>query len=104
MEVKDLKKISEKSYTIALAKQNALEKAQSRMILAHNGHLFTANTDTINLVETLSKRHDQFVILDSNNNPCLISDPLLFLDRLIEKNQEVLNIYYQTYKEFQKLR
>lgn len=104
MDINELKKQSDRSFDIALAKQNALEKAQSRMILAFDGHLFLANAELINLVQTLAKYKDQFVVLDSKNNPALITDPTQFLERLIEKNQEVLNQYLQTHKQFETLR
>ena len=104
MDISELKKQSDRSYSTALAKQNALEKAKSRMILAHDGHLLLANPETINLVQTLSKHHDQFVILDSNDNPYMVTDPATLLEKLISKNQEVLNTYHQAHKEFQRLR
>jgi hypothetical protein len=104
MDIDELKKQSDRSYGIALAKQNALEKARSRMILAHDGHLFLADPETINLVGTLSKSHGQFVILDTNNNPYMVTDPSALLDSLTAKNQEVLNTYHQAYKEFTRLR
>ncbi len=91
MDISELKKQSDRSYSTALAKQNALEKAKSRMIMAHDGHLLLANPETINLVQTLSKHHDQFVILDSNDNPYMVTDPTTLLEKLISKNQEVLN-------------
>lgn len=104
MDISELKKQSDRSYSTALAKQNALEKAKSRMIMAHDGHLLLANPETINLVQTLSKHHDQFVILDSNDNPYMVTDPTTLLEKLISKNQEVLNTYHQAHKEFQRLR
>ena len=104
MDIRELKKQSDRSYSTALAKQNALEKAKSRMIMAHDGHLLLANPETINLVQTLSKHHDQFVILDSNDNPYMVTDPTTLLEKLISKNQEVLNTYHQAHKEFQRLR
>jgi|TARA_R110000803_G_scaffold135903_1_gene202853 hypothetical protein len=104
MDINELKKQSDKSYSLALAKQNALEKAKSRMIMAYNGHLFLANPETINLVQTLAQHHGEFVILDTNNNPCMVTDPAALLEKLIAKNQEVLNTYHQAHKEFQKLR
>tara|TARA_Y100000034_G_C6893461_1_gene411475 strand:+ start:203 stop:517 length:315 start_codon:yes stop_codon:yes gene_type:complete len=98
MEISKLKQKSDRSYTIALEKQNALEKAKSRMLFAHNGHLFNADAETISLVKTLSEDLGTFVILDVNDNPVLIEDPKALLDALKSKNQEVLNSYHQLYK------
>jgi hypothetical protein len=102
MDISELKKISQKNFDIALAKQNEIEKARSRMIMAYEGHLFLANSETINYVSCMKGLKDSFVILDTNENPVLIDDPAQFLDRLITKNQEVLNSYLQAYKNFEK--
>ena len=102
MYISELKKISQKNFDIAVAKQNEREKARSRMIMAYEGHLFLANAETINYVSCMKGLKDSFVILDTNENPVLIENPTEFLDRLITKNQEVLNSYLQAYKNFEK--
>jgi len=104
MEISDLKKLSDKSYDIALAKQNALEKIKSRMLVAHDGHLIKADAETINLIKTLSEDRKELVILDVNDNPLLVKDPQALLEVLKSKNQEVLNSYHQIYQQFSKLR
>lgn len=104
MDVSKLKQISDRSYDVALAKQNALEKAKSRLLLAHDGHLFQADAETINLIKTLSEDRREFVILDVNQNPALIKDATAFLDLLKSKNQEALNSYHQTYQQLSKIR
>jgi hypothetical protein len=104
MDISELKKVSDRSYDLALAKQNALEKAHSRMLVAYEGHLLKADAETINLVKNLSEDRQEFVILDINNNPVLVQDPRGLLELLKSKNQEVLNSYYHTYQEFLKTR
>jgi len=98
MDISKLKQRSDRAYAIALEKQNALEKAKSRMILAHHGHLFKADAVTINLVRALADDAETFVILDVNDNPVLVEDPKALLEALKSKNQEVLNSYHQLYK------
>lgn len=104
MDVSKLKQISDRSYDIAVAKQNALEKAKSRLLVAHDGHLFQADAKTINLIKNLSEDRQEFVILDVNDNPALIKDATTFLDLLKSKNQEALNSYHQTYQQLSKIR
>ena len=105
MDISEFKKQSDKSYSIALAKQNALEKAKSKMLMAFDGHLFLANAETINLVKTLSELHTSpFYILDTNDNPVEITDPKKLLEQLITRNQEVLNNYHADFKNFETLR
>ena len=102
MDVSELKKISDKSYNIAVAKQNALEKAKSDMLVPYDGHLLNADPDTINLIRNLSEDKKEFVILDVNENPLLVKDPTALRTLLKSKNQEVLNRYHQTYQQFTK--
>ena len=102
MDFGELKKQSDLSYDIAVAKQNALQKAESRMVIAHEGHLFRADANTICTVKTLMDHSSTFTLLDTNGNPVVINDPQNFLDRLIERNQESLNAYHNTYKTFER--
>ena len=101
MDIGSLKKQSDLSYNIAIAKRNALEKANSRQIIVYNEHIFRADPHTICVVRTLKETQDTFFILDTNNNPVEITDPGDFLSRLIERNQESLNSYHQMYKTFE---
>ena len=101
MDIGSLRKQSDLSYSIAIAKRNALEKAQSRQIIVYNEHIFCADPQTICVARTLKETQDTFFILDTNNNPVGITDPGDFLSKLIERNQESLNSYHQMYKTFE---
>ena len=103
MDIRELKKQSDLSYDIAVAKRNALEKAHSRLVVVYNEHIFRADPETINLVKTLSEVHTTpFYVLDSNKNPVEISDPSEFLQVLIQRNQEAISAYHQMSKTFEK--
>lgn len=93
---------SDLSFDAATAKKNALERAESRQIIAYNNHLFRADADTINLVSVLKQQHDKFFILDTNDNPCEITDPQGFLSVLVQRNQETLNEYHQLHQQLKK--
>jgi|TARA_R110000822_G_scaffold73348_1_gene176344 hypothetical protein len=99
MDIDQLKNISDRSYRIAINKKNALEKARSSMLLAYSGHLFQVDAQTINLVQVLKSKQQKFVVLDSNDNPMMVEDADDFLDKLIEKQQEALNTYHQSYND-----
>lgn len=101
MDIGSLKKESDLSFDVAIAKRNALEKAHSRQIMVYNEHIFRADPHTICVVRTLKETQDTFFILDTNNNPVEITDPGDFLSKLIERNQESLNSYHQMYKTFE---
>ena len=103
MDIGSLKKESDLSFDVAIAKRNALEKAHSRLVVVYNEHIFRADAETINLVKTLEEVHSSpLYILDTNNNPVEISDPKEFLHVLIERNQEAISSYHQMSKTFAK--
>ena len=103
MDIGELKKQSEISYDIAVAKRNALEKAHARQVVVYNEHIFRADAETINLVKTLSEAQTSpLLMLDMNNNPVEIPDPNEFLKILIERNQEAISSYLQMSKTFEK--
>jgi hypothetical protein len=103
MDIGELKKQSDLSYDIAIAKRNALEKAHSRQVIVYNEHIFRADPQTINLVKNLSESHSSpFFILDTNDNPVEIDNSKEFLQILIERNQESLSSYHQMYKTFER--
>ena len=102
MDIGELKKQSDLSYDIAVAKRNAIEKANTRQIIVYNEHIFRADPQTICLVKTLKEDHDTFFMLDTNSNPVEIKDPQDFLSKLIQRNQESLSSYHQMYKTFER--
>ena len=95
MDIGKLKKYSDLAHDLSVTKRNSLEKMRSRQVMAYNGRLFKADTQTINTVSTLKAHAKEFYLLDTNDNPCLITDPNDFLFKLIERNQETLNTYSQ---------
>lgn len=102
MDIGELKKQSDLSYNIAVAKRNALEKAHSRLVMVYDEHIFRADAETICLVRTLKETADKFFVLDTNQNPVEITDPQVFLKKLIERNQEAISSYHQMSKTFGK--
>ncbi len=102
MDIGELKKQSDLSYNISVAKRNALEKAHSRLVIVYNQHIFRADAETIALVKTLSETVSPLFVLDTNNNPVEIIDPADFLQKLIERNQEAISSYHQMSKTFEK--
>ena len=101
MDIQSLKKQSDLSFDLAANKRNALEKARARQLMAYNDHLFLADAHTINLVHALKQLHTVFFILDANDNPCEITDADVFLQLLIQRNQESLNQYHQLHQQLQ---
>ena len=99
MDIGTLKNYSDLAHDIVQTKKNALEKLRGRQIIAYQGRLFRADTNTISVVKTLSEQQDKFYLLDLNDNPCHITDPNAFLKILVERNQETLNTYHQLHED-----
>ena len=103
MDIGLLKKESDLSFDVAIAKRNALEKAHSRLVVVYNEHIFRADAETINLVKTLEEFHSSpLYILDTNNNPMEVSNSKELLHVLVERNQEAMSSYHQMSKTFEK--
>ena len=77
---------------------------RSRQIVAYNGRLFQANAETINVVQIFKAHSKDFYMLDTNDNPCHITDPDDFLRILIERNQETLNTYHHLHEDLKNKR
>ena len=104
MDIGTLKDYSDLAHDLAQTKKNALEKMRSRQIVAYNGRLFQANAETINVVQIFKAHSKDFYMLDTNDNPCHITDPDEFLRILIERNQETLNTYHQLHQDLKNKR
>jgi len=102
MDIGTLKNYSDLAHDLSQTKKNALEKMRSRQIIAYNGRLFRADAETINVVQTFKSHSKKFYMLDTNDNPCHITNPEEFLRLLIERNQETLNSYNQLFEDLKK--
>jgi len=102
MDIGTLKNYSDLAHDLSQTKKNALEKMRSRQIIAYNGRLFRADAETINVVQTFKSRSKEFYMLDTNDNPCHITNPDEFLRLLMERNQETLNSYNQLFEDLKK--
>ena len=102
MDIGTLKNYSDLAHNLAQTKKNALEKMRSRQIIAYNERLFRADAETINVVQTFKVHLKKFYMLDTNDNPCHITNPDEFLRLLIERNQEALNSYNQLFEDLKK--
>jgi hypothetical protein len=99
MDIGTLKNYSDLAHDLSQTKKNALEKMHSRQIVAYKGRLFRADPQTISIVQTFQAHSKNFYMLDTNDNPCHITNPNEFLKILIERNQEALNSYNQLFQD-----
>lgn len=99
MDIGNIKKQADLNFKASQAKKNALERMHSRQLMAYNERLLKADAQTINLVNNLKDKHDCFMIMDVNDNPCEVKDPDYLLFKLIERNQESLNTYKEIHED-----
>jgi hypothetical protein len=104
MDINELKRHADLSFDHAVAKKNLLSRAESELITVYQDHIFRADAITIAMVKTMMEHRNTFHMLDANNNPIHIQEPLQFLTLLIERQQASLNTYHQAYQSLRSLK
>jgi len=83
-----------------------LKQEYKEQLLFHvNGYRFTINLNLINFIAFLTSRSiSETVLIDDNENPCLISDLNSFLDEIMDQYFQANNDYYSKYLELKNKR
>jgi len=72
----------------------------TRLHYAENGGLFAITPELISMVSILiSDNRPSIVLLDNNNTPILIKNPIQFLNNIKELYFEITNQYYAEYQK-----
>jgi len=91
--------------TLNNQKQNLKQRMNTMLTIGFNGNMFTAKLELINFVKQLLDLNvRQYIFLDDNENPVLITDLLEFHSRLLSTYTEALNEYYVENEKLKKLR
>lgn len=91
--------------TLNNQKQNLKMRMQTMLTIGYNGNMFTAKLELINFVkQLLDLQVKQYVFLDDNENPVMVTDLLDFHSRLISVYTEALNEYYVENEKLKKMR
>jgi len=91
--------------TINNHKQNLKHRMQTMMTIGYNGNMFTVKLELVNFVKQLIDLNvKQYIFLDDNENPVLVSDLHDFHSKLITQYTEALNEYYSETEKLKKLR
>lgn len=91
--------------TLNNQKQNLKMRMQTMLTIGYNGNMFTAKLELINFVkQLLDLQVKQYVFLDDNENPVMVTDLLDFHSRLISTYTEALNEYYVENEKLKKMR
>lgn len=92
--------------SLAIQRKALKEKIDGRLTLGHNGGIFKIDRNLISFVQFLieQERTNDVVLLDSNENPILISDLAAFRDEILDRYFTSTNEYYQEYEKIRKSR
>lgn len=91
--------------TLNNQKQNLKQRMNTMLTIGYMSSLFTANLELISFVKQLIDfKVEQYIFLDDNQNPVLVSDLKEFHDKLFSAYTEALNEYYVESEKLKKQR
>ena len=84
--------------SVQIKKQNALERAQNKLIFAYEGGLFKSDPTLITFVKEHNPDRD-LILLDQNSTPILIPSITDFISKAESCYYEAMNEYHQLYEQ-----
>ncbi len=92
--------------TFSIQRKQLKEKIEIKLTYGFNGGLFRIDQHLLTFVDMLynNGRTSGVVILDSNDNPVLIDDMLLFRNEIFTRYFETTNDYFEQYQLLKKSR
>lgn len=91
--------------TLNNQKLNLKQRMNTMLTIGYSNSMFTATLELINFVQYLIDRQaEQFVFIDDNDNPVLITELADFHTKLFSAYTEALNEYYNDYEKLKKKR
>lgn len=103
--LKEALEFSNYRLTLNNQKQNLKQRMNTMLTIGYSNSMFTARLELINFVQhLLDKKVEQFVFVDDNENPVLITALEDFHAKLFSAYTEALNEYYNDYEKLKKQR
>ncbi len=91
--------------TLNNQKQNLKQRMNTMLTIGYMNSLFTAKLELINFVkQLLDLGVEQYIFLDDNETPTMVSDIKDFHDKLFSTYTEALNEYYVENEKLKKQR
>ena len=92
--------------TFAIQRKTLKEKIEAKLTYGCNGGIFKIDQSLITFVKFLidQERVENVPLLDSNNNPVLISDMRVFLDEILDRYFTSVYEYHEQYQNLKKSR
>jgi len=77
----------------------------NKLLIVYKNNLFKIDKELILFISTLlSKKESEFVFLDTNDAPILITDLQEFYNVVYKRYKNVINQYYKDYQKLNKIR
>lgn len=103
--LKEALEFSNYRLTLNNQKQNLIQRMNTQLTIGYSNAMFTASLEVINFVQHLiDQQVEQFVFIDNNSNPILITDLKDFHAKLFSAYAEALNEFYNDYEKIKKQR
>lgn len=103
--LKEALEFSNYRLTLNNQKQNLIQRMNTQLTIGYANAMFTASLELINFVQHLvDKKIEQFVFVDNNGNPILITTLEDFHSKLFSAYAEALNEFYNDYEKIKKQR
>jgi hypothetical protein len=103
--LKEALEFSNYRLTLNNQKQNLIQRMNTQLTIGYANAMFTAKLELINFVQHLvDKEIEQFVFVDDNNNPVLVTSLKDFHSKLFSAYAEALNEFYNDYEKIKKQR
>ena len=92
--------------TFSIQRKTLKEKIDAKLTYGFNGGLFRIDQSLLTFVDMLCNngRTSGIVLIDTNNNPVLIDDLVMFKDEIFGRYFEVTNEYYENFQSLKKSR
>ena len=103
--LKEALEFSNYRLTLNNQKLNLKQRMNTMLTIGYSNSMFTATLELINFVQHLIDRKvEQFVIIDDNDNPILITALEDFHIKLFSAYTEALSEYYNSYEKIKRQR
>ena len=103
--LKEALEFSNYRLTLNNQKQNLKQRMNTMLTIGYSTAMFTSTLELINFVQHLiDKKVEQFVFIDDNDNPILITALEDFHSKLFSAYAEALNEYYNDCEKLKKQR
>jgi len=91
--------------TLANHKKNLRLRAEALQVVSHAGGMFRASPDTITWLDfVIRSGAEQYVLIDQNDQPVLVTDLAALRDRLFDAYTKSMNLLHVEYEKIKRAR